>query len=168
MATARTPYRQISLISVVYLNFVSGDNRNFHVLVLLVGTSMTALTVRRSEIMAQAHFKLQSMNVDALLKLREDIGKVLSQKGQELKRQLQRLGGLTRASGSHPRKGMKVAPKYRGPNGETWAGRGAMPKWLAALKKDGHKPEKFLIAKPAKTAASQRRSRSAKSARKRK
>ena len=68
--------------------------------------------------MAKAHTKLQSMNVDALLQLREDVGRALSQKGQELQRQLQRLGGLTRASGSHPRKGLKVAPKYRGPNGE--------------------------------------------------
>jgi DNA-binding protein H-NS len=118
--------------------------------------------------MAKAPSKLQSMNVDALLKLRDDIGNVLSKRGQELKRQLQRLSGLTRASGSHPRKGMKVAPKYRGPNGETWAGRGAMPKWLAALKKDGHKPEEFLIAKPAKSGASQRRSRVKKSPRRRK
>jgi DNA-binding protein H-NS len=118
--------------------------------------------------MAKAHAQLLSMNVDALLKLRDDIGKVLSQKGRELNRQLQRLGGLTGASRARFRKGIKVAPKYRGPNGETWAGRGAMPKWLAALKKEGHKPEEFLIAKPAKTVAPQRRSRAKKSARKRK
>jgi DNA-binding protein H-NS len=120
--------------------------------------------------MANAHLKLQSMNVDALLKLRADIATVLSYKRQELETQLQRLGldGHARRSPRRSLKGVRVAPKYRGPNGETWAGRGAMPKWLAAFKKDGHKPEEFLIAKPAKTAASQRRSRSAKSARKRK
>jgi hypothetical protein len=43
-----------------------------------------------------------------------------------------------------------------------------MPRWLAALKKEGHKPEEFLIAKPAMTAASRKRSGSVKSARKRK
>jgi DNA-binding protein H-NS len=118
--------------------------------------------------MAKAHSKLQSMNVDALLKLRDDIGKVLSQKGQELKRQLRRLHGEARRSPRTSLKGIKIAPKYRGPNGETWAGRGAMPKWLAALKKDGHKPEEFLIAKPAKTATTQRRARRKKSARRRK
>ena len=36
---------------------------------------------------------LSSMSVDALLKLREDIGKVLSQKADQLKDQLSRLGG---------------------------------------------------------------------------
>lgn len=118
--------------------------------------------------MAQAHVKLQSMNVDALLKLRDDIGIVLSEKRRELETQLQRLDGEAKRSSRTSLKGVKVAPKYRGPSGETWAGRGAMPKWLAALKKEGHKPEEFLIAKPAKTAAPQRRSRAKKSARKRK
>jgi DNA-binding protein H-NS len=110
--------------------------------------------------MAKGSFNLASMTVDALLKLRDDIGTMLSHRGQELKKQLQRLeGGVwgsprTRgpAARSHPRKGVKVAPKYRGPNGETWAGRGATPKWLVALVKEGHKPEEFLIAKSAKSA----------------
>ena len=48
--------------------------------------------------MAKAHAKLQSMNVDALLKLRDDIGTVLSYKRQELETQLQRLGGEVRRS----------------------------------------------------------------------
>jgi len=117
--------------------------------------------------MAKAHAKLQSMNVDALLKLRDDIGTVLSYKRQELETQLQRLGGEVRRSPRRSLKGVRVAPKYRGPNGETWAGRGAMPKWLAALKKEGHKPEEFLIAR-AKTTAWQKRSRTKKSARRRK
>ncbi len=42
-------------------------------------------------------------------------------------------------------KGVKVPPKYRGPGGETWAGRGATPRWLAALIKEGHSIEEFLI-----------------------
>src|SRR5215217_3282169 len=29
--------------------------------------------------------------------------------------------------------GKMVQPKYRGPNGETWSGRGIPPKWLTAL-----------------------------------
>jgi DNA-binding protein H-NS len=120
--------------------------------------------------MAKAHYELQSMNVDAFLKLRAEIATVLSYKRQDLETQLRRLGldGHATRSPHTSLKGLKVAPKYRGPNGETWAGRGAMPRWLAALKKEGHKPEEFLIAKPAMTAASHRRSRSAKSARKRK
>ena len=45
----------------------------------------------------------------------------------------------------HPLKGQKAAPKYRGPNGETWAGRGLAPRWLTALEKKGKKRESFLI-----------------------
>jgi len=37
-------------------------------------------------------------------------------------------------------KGRKVAPKYRGPNGETWAGRGARPRWMQEAIKQGKKP----------------------------
>jgi DNA-binding protein H-NS len=126
--------------------------------------------------MAKAAFNLGNMSVDALLRLRDDIGTMLSQKGQELKKQLLRLegggwgAGRARASAtrSHPRKGIKVAPKYRGPGGETWAGRGATPKWLTALMKEGRKAEEFLIARPAKAAASRKRSAAKKSGRKRK
>jgi DNA-binding protein H-NS len=46
-------------------------------------------------------------------------------------------------------KGRKVAPKFRGPEGETWAGRGARPRWLSALIKQGHKVEEFAIIKTA-------------------
>ena len=38
-----------------------------------------------------------------------------------------------------------VAAKYRGPNGETWTGRGLTPKWLAALVAQGQPKEQFLI-----------------------
>jgi hypothetical protein len=40
-----------------------------------------------------------------------------------------------------------VAPKYRNPEnpGETWAGRGLKPRWLAAAIKSGKKPEDFLF-----------------------
>lgn len=39
-----------------------------------------------------------------------------------------------------------VAAKYRGPNGETWSGRGLMPKWLSTLVAAGQSKESFLIA----------------------
>lgn len=39
-----------------------------------------------------------------------------------------------------------VAAKYRGPNGETWSGRGLTPKWLASLVAQGDIKEKYLIA----------------------
>ncbi|MDH4482625.1 MAG: H-NS histone family protein [Rhodoferax sp.] len=41
--------------------------------------------------------------------------------------------------------GTPVAAKYRGPNGETWSGRGLTPKWLASLVAQGQPKEAFLI-----------------------
>jgi DNA-binding protein H-NS len=48
--------------------------------------------------------------------------------------------------GSKPAKAkIAVAAKYRGPNGETWSGRGLKPKWMAALITEGKTKEDFLI-----------------------
>ena len=38
-----------------------------------------------------------------------------------------------------------VAAKYRGPNAETWSGRGLMPRWMRALIDQGQTKESFLI-----------------------
>lgn len=38
-----------------------------------------------------------------------------------------------------------VAPKFRGPNGETWSGRGLTPRWLAGLLAQGRQKEEFVI-----------------------
>jgi len=42
--------------------------------------------------------------------------------------------------------GAAVAAKFRGPNGETWSGRGLTPKWLAALLAQGRTKAEFAIA----------------------
>jgi DNA-binding protein H-NS len=44
------------------------------------------------------------------------------------------------------RRGVKVAIKYRGPNsGETWTGRGKLPRWLSAYIAQGKTKAEFLI-----------------------
>ena len=43
------------------------------------------------------------------------------------------------------RAGAVVAPKFRGPNGETWSGRGLMPRWLAKLVAEGKNREDYAI-----------------------
>src|SRR3954471_9639227 len=111
-----------------------------------------------------AKVNLSSMMVDELLKLRDEIGDVLSRKAGQLQSQLAALGeggwlpsgGKSKGRRVSKMKGRKVAPKYRNPKNrsETWAGRGAMPRWLAAAVKAGTKKESFLIDKSAaKTAA---------------
>jgi DNA-binding protein H-NS len=95
---------------------------------------------------------LSSMSVEALLKLRDDVGKVLSQKAVQLEEQLSKLGGevgsgrLARRSGM---KGRKVPIKYRDREGNTWAGRGAQPVWLREKLKAGAKLEDFAVQKTA-------------------
>jgi DNA-binding protein H-NS len=106
-----------------------------------------------------AKINLTSMSVDALLQLREDVGRTLNSKAGDLQRQLAALGKDVGAGGrgrSSGLRGTTVAPKYRGPGGDTWAGRGAMPRWMAAAIKEGKKRDDFLIDKSAAAAKAKR------------
>jgi DNA-binding protein H-NS len=38
-----------------------------------------------------------------------------------------------------------VAAKYRGPNGESWSGRGLTPRWLSSLVEQGQSKESFAV-----------------------
>jgi DNA-binding protein H-NS len=97
--------------------------------------------------------RLASMSVEALLKLRDDIGVVLNRKAEELNSQLSKLGGSTVGNGRRGQrvsamKGRKVAPKYRSRKDPqlTWAGRGATPVWMRnEMKARKLKKEAFLI-----------------------
>ena len=91
-----------------------------------------------------------ALSVDALLKLRDDVGAALSKKMGELQRQLASLTGaavskVKRGRKAHSLKGRTVAAKYKGPEGRTWAGRGATPRWMVEAVKGGAKKEDFLI-----------------------
>jgi DNA-binding protein H-NS len=51
-----------------------------------------------------------------------------------------------KAGGGKGRKsGAVVAPKFSGPNGETWSGRGLTPRWLSTLLAQGRAKEEFAI-----------------------
>src|SRR5262249_18492291 len=91
------------------------------------------------------------MSVEALMDLRKRVDETLHKRRAKLQRQLERIavvGGrrVVRGGGS-ALKGRKVPPKYRGPSGETWAGRGARPRWLVAAIRGGKKLDDFLIAR---------------------
>lgn len=49
------------------------------------------------------------------------------------------------ADGSSRRQGSTVAPKYMGPNGEKWTGRGRQPDWIKNAIENGRNKEDFLI-----------------------
>lgn len=105
---------------------------------------------------------LEAMTVDELIQLRDQTEEALRRRKEELRDQLSRLTdaderrsrtGKPRSAMKQPRalkkkrKGnrSKVAPKYRGPKGETWSGRGLMPRWMTAAIETGASREEFLI-----------------------
>src|SRR5258708_32718719 len=104
---------------------------------------------------------LKSMTIDALVGLRGKIDAMLTSKVADERRSLEtelvklsrvEMGsGRSKAAFGRGVRG-KVAPKYRNPEdpGETWAGRGLKPRWLAAALKSGKKLEDFSIAAPGK------------------
>jgi DNA-binding protein H-NS len=106
---------------------------------------------------------LKSMSIDALVGLRGRIDGALSSKVAGERRALEtELAKLTRYEGGSRAKSIvgrgvrgKVAPKYRNPEnpGETWAGRGLKPRWLAAAIKAGKKLEDFSISGTVKDGA---------------
>ncbi|MGH6768257.1 MAG: H-NS family nucleoid-associated regulatory protein [Xanthobacteraceae bacterium] len=107
--------------------------------------------------------KLASMGVGALIKLRDDISAVLARRAEALKKELRSLGEDYKEVGriaiyGKKKATRKVAAKYRHPRtGETWAGRGAQPRWLTAEIKAGKKRDDFLIVKPARKKKARRK-----------
>lgn len=55
------------------------------------------------------------------------------------------LAGGSRRATAAPRAGGKVPPKYRGPNGELWTGRGRKPAWVVAQLNSGRSLSEFEI-----------------------
>jgi DNA-binding protein H-NS len=96
-----------------------------------------------------------TLSNEGLCKLRDEIAALLSSRAEDLRRELDRLTGGTVAhkaqangAAAAPRsQRKKVAPKYRGPHGVTWSGRGMKPRWLTSALKEGKKVEDFLIAR---------------------
>ena len=106
---------------------------------------------------------LSRMTVEALMDLRQRLDETLVKRRAELETQLARMGKaiavVGRRGGRSVLRGRKVPPKYRGPSGETWAGRGARPRWLVAAIKDGKKIDDFLIEKSPGKGREKRRSK---------
>jgi len=107
--------------------------------------------------------KLTGISVQGLMDLRKRVDETLKERRAEIEKQLKMfavVGGarIVRGGGS-ALKGRKVPPKYRSRSGDTWAGRGAKPKWLVAAIKGGKKLDDFLIDKSARKGRKKRRSK---------
>src|SRR5260370_8194107 len=107
---------------------------------------------------------LKSMSIDALVGLRGKIDAMLTSKVADERRSLEtelvklsrvEMGsGRSKAAFGRGVRG-KVAPKYRNPEdpGETSAGPGLKPRWLAAALKSATTPHDFSTARPDKQPA---------------
>jgi len=97
---------------------------------------------------------LDSLSNQALCKLRDEIAEELKSRAESLQREIDHLVGPTSSANNEhqggPRKGYKVAPKYKGPHGEKWSGRGLKPRWLTIALSEGRRLEDFLIDAPKK------------------
>ncbi|MGB7674485.1 MAG: H-NS histone family protein [Pseudolabrys sp.] len=110
---------------------------------------------------------LAGMDFASLVNLRTQVESALSGHRTTLEKQLAALGGsiaslggkIARSGRGSALKGKKVPPKYRSPDGETWAGRGATPRWLKAAIKEGKTLETFLIDKSAANGRKKRKSK---------
>jgi DNA-binding protein H-NS len=105
---------------------------------------------------------LSGMTVEALMDLQTRVDAALNERRAEIEKQLKMLavvGGRRVRGGGSALKGRKVPPKYRNHSGDTWAGRGARPRWLVAAIKRGRKLEDFLIDKSARKGRRKRRSK---------
>jgi DNA-binding protein H-NS len=108
---------------------------------------------------------LSRMDVESLANLRKQVDELLLKRRADIEAQLGTLAALSgergtrRGRGVSVLRGKKVPPKYRGPAGETWAGRGARPRWLVAAtaRGTGKKVEDFLIDKSAAKASKKRK-----------
>src|SRR5262249_46243971 len=90
---------------------------------------------------------LASMSVDQLLKLQSEIEGVLTRRAAQLRNELSKLSSSKGEVGTHPLAGRKAPVKFRDKSGNTWAGRGAQPRWLREKLKAGAKLEDFAVNK---------------------
>ena len=71
--------------------------------------------------------------------------KVVAKKGKPASLAAKKAAARKAARKSSAPKGAKLAVKYRGPKGETWSGRGSMPRWMAELVAAGKSRESFAV-----------------------
>jgi len=86
-----------------------------------------AIQAKKDEARSETLQKLKALAVSEGFSLDELVGKGLNGRRQRSD------------------KGVKLKPKYVGPNGEIYTGRGPTPKWLKSLERKGEKREKYLV-----------------------
>lgn len=117
----------------------SGGGRDFD----LEGMSVAELTALRDAAEAKRLEKLEDAKAAVIERARAEIEKL----GLSFEAVFLNVG---RTPSEKPRRirkdiGEPIPVKFRGPNGETWSGRGRLPKWLQAAESSGESRDKFLV-----------------------
>lgn len=94
-----------------------------------------------NELASRVHKAIAARKDEAKAETLNKLKALATQEGFSLDELMGRASGGRRQRSD---KGIKLKPKYVGPNGETYTGRGPTPKWLRTLERKGEKREKFL------------------------
>ena len=94
---------------------------------------------------------LESLSIDELWALHQEIASVLSTKlnaeKRKLEKRLDELGRKFEENSAPQRRPYPKVPKFRNPEPphETWSGRGRQPRWVTKLLRAGRSVEDFRI-----------------------
>jgi len=102
-----------------------------------VSTNFQELIRQANELFAEAEKLRKTERAAAIADIRE----TCRQHGITL----QDLGGVKGPKGPKPAAKPAGAPRFRGPQGETWSGRGPRPGWLRALLAAGESAETYRV-----------------------
>ncbi len=115
-------------------------------------TDLKKLTyVQLKKLAEDATAQLESKRDEELKVLADGYAKKLEQAGFTINEGVAALGPYKpaktarKARVARADKGVAAEPKYKGPNGELWSGRGQAPKWMKPLIAAGKKKADFLI-----------------------
>ena len=98
-----------------------------------------------NQLIEDAKVTLDSKKQGAKAQLIEEMREKAAQLGLELEDLLARPGPRTNVRKPRSDAGKVVAAKYRSPEGETWTGRGRMPRWLMEAMYHGKAKEDFAV-----------------------
>jgi DNA-binding protein H-NS len=103
--------------------------------------SVPELTALIQAAEAKRREKLDGAKTDLLAEFRDRAG----QMGLSLETLLSGSAPAGKERKSRKDAGGNLPVKYRGPNGETWSGRGRLPKWLHVAEAEGRNREDFKV-----------------------
>jgi DNA-binding protein H-NS len=108
--------------------------------------NLEALSVPElNQLIEDAKAALEGKKQGAKAQLIEEMRKKAAQLGLDLGDLLDRLGPKTNIRKPRSDAGRAVTAKYRSPEGETWTGRGRMPRWLTEAIRHGKAKKDFVV-----------------------